>query len=222
MIAFFLMKRGLAFSAQNMLQRKAWLPRLLVLLLVVSGSLFTTCRAQVAVLQYKIMVGGGQVGAMQVYRASGNGNTKFTLHCEVRKRVVWLYTVNEDQSAEFQNNKLVRSSCLRNVNGKVKVNSSLLYKGAEYEIISHDEIRHEPFPPIANHMLGIYFAEPTHGLKVYSDNFQQFIKIEKIASGEYKIVMPDGNHSTYYYENGVCTRVKSKQTLFTVEMLLDK
>jgi hypothetical protein len=55
---------------------------------------------------------------------------------------------------------------------------------------------------------------------VYSDNFERMLKLEKSAKGFYKVTLPDGSTTSYYYTRGVCSRVVVEQSLFSIEFIL--
>ncbi len=179
-----------------------------------------TAQAQPNSLNYKVVLGGSDIGVINIIRKTNLNSTVYSLSCEVRKRIIWLYTVSEKQESEFSQTKLIRSDCFRKVNGKVKVNKQLTLTSTGYQVKDGQSVSKLNYSNINDNMLTIYFQEPTNLKSVYSDNFQQFLDIQQQGNSEYKIVLPDGNKNYYTYKNGICTKVKAEHSLFSVELIL--
>jgi len=176
--------------------------------------------AQSNELNYKVVQGGKEIGWIILKKNTSGQNTIISLVSEVKKRIIFLMSVNETMECEFKNSQLIKSTCLRKINGEVTVNKQLIFNGKSYEVIQEGKRKLLPFMPISNNLLTIYFKEPANIGHVYSDNFQCILNIEKKVKGEYKINLPDGNENYYYYTNGVCSRVKVNHPLYTFEFIL--
>ena len=60
------------------------------------------------------------------------------------------------------------------------------------------------------------FVEASLIFNLDDDIINQTIALRK----QYKIKLPDGNTTSYYYTNGICSKVKVEQSLFTIEFVL--
>ena len=90
----------------------------------------------------------------------------------------------------------------------------------DYEIKKEKSITQVKLNNIAYTQLSLYFFEPVNVSQVYSDKYEQYLKIEKKQNQLYAIDFPDGNKNYYSYSNGVCSRVRVEQSLFTIEFII--
>jgi hypothetical protein len=58
--------------------------------------------------------------------------------------------------------------------------------------------------------------------KVYSNQFQQFLDIKKVAANRYRLRLPGNNYSYFNYKKGRCTQVDVERVLFTIHFVLRK
>jgi len=75
---------------------------------------------------------------------------------------------------------------------------------------------------ITYNMMMLYLKEPGDIKTVYSDNFHQFIKINKTGAHLYRLTLPDGNYNDYYFQGGICSEVSLYRSLYTIKMTLVK
>ena len=189
-------------------------------ILIACCILSSMSNAQPSELSYKVMQSGSEIGWINLKRNTFGQNATISLVSEVKKRIIFLVSVNETQESEFKNSQLIKSTCFRKINNEITVNKQLIFNGKRYELIQEGMRKQLPIILISNNLLTIYFQEPVNIDSVYSDNFQCFLNIEKKAKGEYKINLPDGNENYYYYINGVCSRVRIKHPLYSIEFIL--
>ena len=45
-------------------------------------------------------------------------------------------------------------------------------------------------------------------------------EINQIKPHSYRLDLPDGNHTLYHFENGVCVRIDITQTFFDAQLVL--
>lgn len=189
-------------------------------LLIIPLSLVISTNAQEKKLQYNIKRNGDVVGNIQFTQNIAGSRTTLKLESEVRTRFIFTFTAKAQEEAIYDNGIMTWSSIFRKMNGSVKAdkktkangNAYTVYKGATTETITNYPIRYN--------MLSIYIAEPVNVAKVYSDNFQQQIDIQKIADHHYKIKFPDGNYNEYFYANGICSRVEIHHSLYSATIEL--
>lgn len=188
----------------------------LIVLLTVAISL----NSQEKKLEYNIRRNGDIVGNIHfIQRVAGN-RTVLTMESEVNTRFIFNFKAKAKEEAIYDNGIMTWSSIFRKLNGNVKAdkktkavgNAYTIYKGNKTEIVKNYPIRYN--------MLSVYLTEPTDVSKVYSDNFQQQIDIQKIATHHYKIKFPDGNYNEYYYTNGICSKVEIHHRVYraTIEL----
>jgi hypothetical protein len=147
-------------------------------------------------------------------RVSPVTGTVLTMESEVNTRFIFNFKANAKEEVIYDNGIMTWSSIFRKLNGNVKVdkktkangNAYTVYKGSKTETLNNYPIRYN--------MLSVYIIEPVTITKVYSDNFQQQVDIQKIADHHYKIKFPDGNYNEYFYTNGVCSKIVIHHSLY--------
>ena len=142
------------------------------------------------------------------------------MESEVRTRMIFLFTAKAREESIYENGVLTWSSIYRKMNGNEKANKKTRLAGNNYIISKGDESETLNNYPIRYNMLSLYTQEPVNVKRVYSDNFQQFLDIQVIAPHHYKIRFPDGNSCEYFYNNGVCAKVKVNHSLYSASIEL--
>ena len=165
------------------------------------------------------MQGGNSIGWVKIDKNDSASNCLITLGSEIKKRVIFLFTIIENQEVLFQNGLMMRSYVYRSINKDIKANKRTSFQGTYYQVTKETSSNAVALNRIDYNFLSLYFLEPVNIKQVYSDNFEQLLNIEKI-SNYYKIKLPDGNTTSYYYTNGICSKVKVEQSLFTIEFVL--
>ena len=65
----------------------------------------------------------------------------------------------------------------------------------------------------------IYTQEPEDGQKVYSQYYGKYFTFEQLGDHQFKFESPEGDNF-YWYENGVCTKVRVERDFATVHFNL--
>ena len=176
--------------------------------------------AQEKKLAYNIKRNGDIVGNIQFVQSIVGSRTLLTMESEVNTRFIFNFKANAIEEVIYDNGIMTWSSILRKLNGTIKVdkktkangNAYTVYKGSKKETLNNY--------PIHYNMLSVYIIEPVTIKKVYSDNFQQQIDIQKIADHHYKIKFPDGNYNEYFYTNGLCSKIVIHHSLYSATIEL--
>jgi hypothetical protein len=178
--------------------------------------------AQNTELKYSIMMNGSSMGFMKVQKMCTTDKTQLSLESKAKKRFIISFEIYETHTEVFQNNVMTAASVLRQVNGKTKINKQMNFTGANCVIASEGKANSISVKPVLWSVLNLYFTEPTKISEVFSDSFQQMLKIEEYGDHVYKIALPDGNSNYFYYSNGICTKEIVNHSLYTVELILTK
>jgi len=174
------------------------------------------------VLTYNVVQNNDVIGWLKLDKRDSANSSFIKFSSEIKKRVVFLFTIIEKQEAFFQNGIMTYSYVYRKINDNIKVNKFTTYVSGHYLVKKDKSSTPLMLNNIAYNQLSLYFYEPATIQQVYSDNYEQYLKIEKSGNQYYTLKLPGGNKNTYYYSNGVCTKVKVEQSLFTVEFILVK
>ena len=177
-------------------------------------------KGQSRALKYKVVEKNNVIGWMNLEKKDSAHAYQITLNSEIKKRFVFLFIFIENQHAVFENGVLVQLHVYRKINNDIKVNKQTKKAGDYYKIQKGNVLKQAAISNIKCNQLSLYFFEPVNIAQVYSDNYEQYLKIEKSSDQSYVLALPDGNKSYYYYTNGICTKVKMVQSFFTVEFIL--
>jgi len=176
--------------------------------------------AQQKKLEYSIKRNGDVVGNIHFIQGIVGNRIVLTMESEVNTRFIFNFKAKAKEEVIYDNGIMTWSSIFRKLNGNVKVdkktkatgNAYTVYKGSKTETLNNYPIRYN--------MLSVYINEPVNITKVYSDNFQQQIDIQKIADHHYKIKFPDGNYNEYFYINGVCSKIEIHHSMYSATIEL--
>jgi hypothetical protein len=143
------------------------------------------------------------------------------MESDVKTRFVFTFTAHASEEAVYNNGILLRSSIYRRLNDSEKANKQhQVTDNRQYLIRTGKRSELTKTYPITYNMLSLYSKEPENISKVYSDNFQTFLAIEKVASHKYKITLPDGNYNYYYYKNGILNLVEVHHSFYSANIIL--
>ena len=189
-------------------------------LLVGLFSLKTIANAQEKRLEYTIKRNGDVVGNIHFAHGIAGSRTVLTLESEVNTRFIFNFKVKTKEETIYDKGIMTWSSIFRNLNGNVKVDKKIKVNGNTYTVYKGNKTETLNNYPIHYNMLSVYISEPVNIKKVYSDNFQQQIDIQKIADHHYKIKFPDGNYNEYFYTDGICSKIEIHHRLYSASIEL--
>lgn len=181
---------------------------------------FFTLTAQQINHNYIVKYKDDSVGSMQFSLTKTGEDVNVKMTSKVAMRFIVSIDVQSEEEALFKNGKLVRSKSWRRVNGKQKVNNQTWAAGDTYQTLCDNKKGCIRQKLIDYNFLMLYTSEPLAGRTVYSDNFQQFLPVQKVAAHQYKIDLPDGNFNYYFFKDGVCNKVEVHHSFYTITMLL--
>ncbi|HEU5163974.1 MAG TPA: DUF6134 family protein [Chitinophagaceae bacterium] len=189
-------------------------------LLVVLLSTMISINAQQKKLEYNIKRNGDVVGNIHFVQGIVGNRIVLTMESEVNTRFIFNFKANAKEEVIYDNGIMVWSSIFRKLNGNVKVNKKTKANGNAYTVYKGSKTETLNDYPIRYNILSVYISEPANITKVYSDNFQQQIDIQKIADHHYKIKFPDGNYNEYFYINGVCSKIEIHHSMYSATIEL--
>jgi hypothetical protein len=195
--------------------------KLFILFTVLSSFILNTT-GQEKKLEYHIKRNGDIVGNIQVKQTTSGNRTILSMESEVSTRFIFQFTAKAKEETIYDNGIMTWSSIYRKMNGNVKADKKTKANGGSYTIFNGNKTETLNNYPIRYNMLSIYSTEPVNISKVYSDNFQRVLDIQKLNSNHYKIKFPDGNYNEYYYEHGDCAKVEIHHRLYQATIELKK
>ena len=201
---------------------KKYLPFVAAILLLIILLIFSTnSYSQNKTFNYQIIRNGDKVGSLLFSETSTDDLDYLKMESDVKTRLIFTFTAHASEEAVYNNGILLRSSIYRRLNGTEKANKQHEATGnRQYLIRTGKTSEFTKTYPITYNMLSLYSKEPENISKVYSDNFQTFLAIEKAASHKYKITLPDGNYNYYYYKNGILNLVEVHHSFYSANIIL--
>ena len=188
--------------------------------LLVLLSIATSVQAQQKKLEYNIKRNGDVVGTINFTHGIAGNRTVLTMESEVNTRFIFNFKAKAKEEVIYDDSIMTWSSIYRKLNGNVKVDKQTKANGSIYTVYKGSKTETLANYPIRYNMLSIYVIEPVNITKVYSDNFQKQLDIQKLADHHYKIKFPDGNYSEYFYTNGICSKVEVHHSLYSATIEL--
>jgi len=176
-------------------------------------------KSQNCLLNYKIVQGGDNIGWLRLEKNISGSRTYLKLVSELKTRFIILIAVSSQETSMFENGLLLHSSQYRKTNGSVKVNKQTSRIADKYVVTNNGEKQYLSIPDVSTNLLSLYFKEPADINTIYCDKYESFTKIARTDDGGYKVVFPDGNSNTYYYNKGICTKVKISHSFYTAEII---
>ena len=189
-------------------------------LLVGLFSLKTIANAQEKRFEYIIKRNGDVVGNIHFTHGIAGNRTVLTMESEVNTRFIFNFKAKAKEETIYDKGIMTWSSIFRKLNGNVKVDKKTRANGNNYTVYKGNKTETLNNYPIRYNMLSVYISEPVNITKVYSDNFQQQIDIQKIADHHYKIKFPDGTYNEYFYTNGVCSKIEIHHSMYSATIEL--
>ena len=176
--------------------------------------------AQNNTLHYDITRNDKIIGFLKLQKKEDGDKTYLNLVSDVNVNFIINTSIKIKEHSVYQNNNLIYSESKRFVNDNEKVNNKTsLVKGIYY--LDKSGFTETLKVPLINYnLLLMYFNEPSNIAKVYSDSFQQMLKIDKVSQQHFNIHLPDGGINEYFYKDGRCIKVIVNHTFFQIEMRL--
>ena len=189
---------------------------------IVLSLLSFTSYSQARTLEYNVTYRGKNVGTMQLYQNQTGESVYMKSVANVKMNLIISIKVNTDEESMFQSGKLVYSNLTRTVNGKEKSNKQTKAIAGAYQTFSFGKAGPVNNDAIDYNFSLLYCIEPVNRQLIYSDNFQQFINIQKVSEHKYKVELPDGNYNYYSFQDGICSTAELHHTFYTIYVILKK
>jgi hypothetical protein len=191
-----------------------------VLLVLLTAGIAVYAFSQERVLHYVVKRNGNSIGNLVLKETKADNRTTYKLQSAVKSSFLFTLTVKALEEAIYENGILTYSLFYQKVNSSERANTRIQATGAAYKVTEKQETTLLKRYPITYNMVCLYTMEPAHVRQVFMDKYQKFVPIETISPHHYKIVFPDGASNEYYYQAGICVKVKLNSTWFSAVMEL--
>ena len=205
------------FEPANPKERSPAITTMLLLIIVFHPTL---TQAQNKVLKYQIIRNGTPVGTVLFSETSTNDGDYLKMESDVKTRFIFSFVAHASEETIYHHGVMFRSSIYRRLNGNEKVNKQHQENNGQYIIHAGQRSEVTKTYPITYNMLSLYSKEPEDISRVYSDNFESFVSIQKTGQHRYRITLPDGNYNNYYYKNGLLVLVEIHHSFYSANIVL--
>jgi hypothetical protein len=194
----------------------------IVLFLAVALMIAIISSAQEKTLSYTVKRNGNKIGNMLVKEVRDGSTVYLKLQSDIKTSFILTVSARGVEEARYDNGVLVYSYVYQKVNGTEKINKQITYVKDEYIISSKGKEEKLGNVKIYYNLVCIYNHEPAKAALIFSDKYQKFLRIEKMEDHHYRIAFPDGAANEYWFENGVCSKIKADHQFYTAIMELNR
>ena len=189
-------------------------------ILLVTTFIFRPAFTQERKLVYDVVRNGKIIGKIVFLELLKDGKKMLSFTSDVKTKFIFSFSDYATETASFENGIMVYSSFYQRQNGSDKAKKMTVASGQFYKLIDNGVSKLISCSPIRYNMLLLYVYVPEKINKVYSDNYQKLLDIQKVESNKYKLSLPDGNYNYYTYNDNVCTKVDIERTFFAIQFVL--
>lgn len=176
--------------------------------------------AQEQLLKYNVLYNGDSIGSMSCFQKKDGEDLYLKLVSSAQLQLIMKIKVDLQEESVFKKGKLLYSSSLKTVNGKEKGNKQTKACNEGYRTFNKEKTGTIKHNQIDCNISLLYYREPKDNQLIYSDSYQQLLKIKQTDKHLYKLELPDGNYNFYHYKNGICHKVEIHHTLYTIHLQL--
>ena len=193
--------------------------RVFFIFICIAGHPFSTMSQK---LTYEIFMGKDSIGLLYAEHKQTSLNNSYELKSNMSINSIVNVEIQYLLTALFDKEKLLNSFTEQNVNGRIKVHSTVKWDAKLYSVQTlekKDKIKNNL---ITYNLAMLYFKEPVNIRKVYSDTHGSFLNIKPSGPHQYDLILPDGKRNSYTYQFGICKEVEVNQLFSKVYFKLIK
>lgn len=186
-------------------------------LLVIALLLYSTAMGQK--LKYDILLFGKKIGETTVEMKDSSGIKHYILHSNSEVKMLFM-NKKSDMCTDvlFGKDGVMSCSTFENIKEDGKIFTKAVWDKSKLLVDKNGE-KVTLSNAVNYSSILLYFSEPTHLQKVFSERLGEFFQINKEAQGKYTAQTKSGT-ATYIYSNGKLTDLEMKSTLGSVFLKL--
>lgn len=195
-----------------LIQNKHTLKFILCLLI---GSFGELPRANSQTYHYDVVKGNKTLGGMTVVKTTTDSTTSYYVESDVEIKILLTFKIYYELEEIFHHDALVDGNAFNTFNDKMQKQSVVKGDGTRYVVNLNGELHQINESKITYSIPQLYYEEPKHQQKIFSQQFATFLDIINTSPGVYEIESPDGKNIYKYNQDGVCVEVKVSRTFAT-------
>jgi hypothetical protein len=192
-----------------------------VLLPIILCLLVLKTVAQQSIYEYDVIRKNKVIGRTVVIGTKSTGKVTYKVSAEIKVNFIKDFKAISEEETVFENGVMVSSFFSRSLNGEEKGKRNTRLIDSVYQIIENGNTSLYKLGKINLTISSLYLNEPLYTNRIYSDNHRQWLKLTQIKLHSYRLDLPDGNHTLYHFENGICVSIDIYQTLFNAKLVLN-
>lgn len=170
-------------------------------------------------LNFSIFDRHSKIGTIVIERSRHFDSTFYSVKSSVNTSFIFKYEALGKEEYIFKNDTLIYSKLYRRVNKKVKADQTLLFKDGQYHSINSKRQKLLLTNPVTHNIVMLFFHEPVGIDKIFSDKFKIMVCIQKLNEQKYKLKLPNGSYSIFYYTNGKCSSIESVGSFYKIKII---
>ena len=178
--------------------------------------------AQASDLKFNILKKDKSIGVLEIHKSESSTFTDYLVSTFVEVSFIKRFRVKAIEKYRYQGDLLISSELKRTINDKSKEPKSLKMDSNKYILKDGDERKILDETEIKTNLVRLYFSEPIKIDRVYCDNQQMMLKLEKHGPNRYRINFPNGVSNIFHYEAGKCVKVDVEGSFFKVRLLKEQ
>lgn len=169
---------------------------------------------------YHVWYKGVNIGKVYLTHQQTGENHFISMQAAVSVKKILTFNIISRDEALFKAGVLHWSKVYREMNGKTLDDKKTTRENAVYRL--EDEGTKTTLHGLINqNILGMYLNEPKNSDKIYADNHQKFVVLNKTGEHRYQTILPDGSVNTYTYANNRCVEVDVKSTYYNIRIVVE-
>lgn len=168
---------------------------------------------------YDVYLFGDKIGTSTITRKVDSTTVQYSLRSHSVAEVFFFKRVSQqDYDVVYRNGKLDKVTAYNKVDDKT-TSVKVIFDGTRY-CVDKNKVCYTFMEPVAYSSLCLYFIEPQPNQRIFSEREAEFYNIKKNDEGAFTYTLSDGVKNTFYYTNGMVTKVELKKSMITVELKL--
>jgi hypothetical protein len=170
--------------------------------------------------RFTVMHRGSEIGHIKAVETRIGNMVRLRVVSDVNYRTaLYDYQRTTDVTAKFTDNLLFESLAVITESGDLESRSTTRKSGIAYQCFKLGESTFEVKETIPLSSICLYYREPVGHSKAWSETDLAFCALQPLPNNTYRLVLPDGKHNDYRYENGLLVEANITRTLFNITFL---
>jgi hypothetical protein len=170
-------------------------------------------------LYFNVVHKGKVIGSLNATKTLKDSITYYQSSTIIETRIIKEIRVHYKYDVAFENNMLESSKVDITLNEKPHAKTRTLWKDSDYQVIKNDEDKEILTDSINYSTVQLYFKEPKHIKKCYSEQDGSFNTITALGNHSYKKINSKGRENIYYYKKGILQKATIDGGLIQFEII---